>query len=277
MASLVGLQTSFKTYNTLHYGTYPSFQKGIKLISSPSSAYSFRSKIKTKITAGVSRPHQNRNSIKRSVRVQVYDPQARVDFPLQDEEEEEISEISVSPPPTKGRLEIVIDKDIITKVDLSPAHAILRPYVARLGDNSGPSPCDPRVLLDRSVGFTINYKLDDPLDPRELSELSDVRIWFVRLDDAYPWLPAVLDWRGGELARYSAMLVPHQMSRRSGLVFNPEALELWTMRKFFTVYEWMRARGLPRPDARVKDMMKLLGFSIDDVLYKIMEESPPPT
>jgi hypothetical protein len=33
----------------------------------------------------------------------------------------------------------------------------------------------------------------------------------VRLDAAYPWFPVVVDWRAGELARYAAMLVPHQV------------------------------------------------------------------
>lgn len=33
----------------------------------------------------------------------------------------------------------------------------------------------------------------------------------MRLDAAYPWLPVLLDWRAGELARYAAMLVPHQV------------------------------------------------------------------
>lgn len=57
----------------------------------------------------------------------------------------------------------------------------------------------------------LEYENDDPLDPRELSELPDIRLWFVRLDAAYPWLPIVVDWRAGELVRYAAMLVPHQV------------------------------------------------------------------
>lgn len=70
---------------------------------------------------------------------------------------------------------------------------------------------DAKELLDRTVGFTINYDREDPNDLRELSELPDIRLWFVRLDASYPWLPVVLDWRAGELARYAAMLVPHQV------------------------------------------------------------------
>lgn len=66
-------------------------------------------------------------------------------------------------------------------------------------------------LLEKRVGFTIKYEKEDPRDPRELSEYPDIRLWFVRLDASYPWLPIVLDWRAGELARYAAMLVPHQV------------------------------------------------------------------
>ena len=72
-------------------------------------------------------------------------------------------------------------------------------------------PAEPKEFLERTIGFTINYTRDDPHDPRELSEFPDIRLWFVRLDATYPWLPVLLDWRAGELARYAAMLVPHQV------------------------------------------------------------------
>lgn len=68
-----------------------------------------------------------------------------------------------------------------------------------------------RKLLEQTVGFTINYEREDPYDTRELSEFPDIRLWFVRLDASYPWFPVLLDWRAGELARYAAMLVPHQV------------------------------------------------------------------
>jgi hypothetical protein len=73
---------------------------------------------------------------------------------------------------------------------------------------------EPKEFLERTIGFTINYTREDPSDPRELSEFPDIRLWFVRLDTTYPWLPVLLDWRAGELARYAAMLVPHQVSVR---------------------------------------------------------------
>lgn len=72
----------------------------------------------------------------------------------------------------------------------------------------------PQEFLERTIGFTINYTREDPRDPRELSEFPDIRLWFVRLDAVYPWLPVLLDWRAGELARYAAMLVPHQVIQK---------------------------------------------------------------
>ena len=79
---------------------------------------------------------------------------------------------------------------------------------------SGIVTAEPKEFLERTIGFTINYTREDPSDPRELSEFPDIRLWFVRLDATYPWLPVLLDWRAGELARYAAMLVPHQVSVR---------------------------------------------------------------
>jgi hypothetical protein len=83
-----------------------------------------------------------------------------------------------------------------------------------------------RNLLDRTVGFTINYEREDPYDVRELSEFPDIRLWFVRLDACYPWFPVVLDWRAGELARYAAMLAPHQVTRYNLNFASPNNLVL---------------------------------------------------
>ena len=93
------------------------------------------------------------------------------------------------------------------------------------GDNTSTPAQEPHDLLERTVGFVLEYENDDPLDPRELSELPDIRLWFVRLDAAYPWLPIVVDWRAGELSRYAAMLVPHQVGFVSSTVFGNDVLQ----------------------------------------------------
>lgn len=215
------------------------------------------------------------HSCRQGVATAVYDPSRSPGFSLEDADDSSL-DIAPSPPPTDGRINIEVNNEAIRTLDLSAAHSVLRPFVAEIGNYVGVPERDPKELLEKMVGFIISYEWADPLDPREVSEMPDVRLWFVRLDAAYPWLPAVLDWRAGELARYAAMLVPHQMSKRHGLVFNPEALELWTMKKFFIVYDWLQAHNVGRPDAKVKGMMNVLGFTISENLYELVEKSEKP-
>ena len=117
---------------------------------------------------------------------------------------------------------------------------------------------------------TIQFKIDFPReesDPRELSEISEVRLWFVRLDAVYPWFPFLLDWKAGEFARYAAMLVPHQFHRSEGIQYNPEALEIFMMNKIFVLSDWLKVQGIPS-SFRLKSMAQLLGYDLDDDFLK---------
>ncbi len=156
-------------------------------------------------------------------------------------------------------LKIELKTETINKLDLSPVKVILEPLI------------DSRAIskIEQELQFDIDYSRD-PTDPRELSEIPEVRLYFVRLDAYYPWLPLVLDWKGGELGRYTAMLVPHQFSRTDGVQYNPEALEIFVMHKIFTTSQWLNQMNISSK-SRTKSMAQTLGYEIDDAFLELLK------
>ncbi len=127
----------------------------------------------------------------------------------------------------------------------------------------------PNLLThEKQLQFAITFPRE-ATDPRELSEIAEVRLWFIRLDAKYPWLPFLLDWQAGELARYVAMLVPHQFHPKDGIQFNPEALEIFVMQKVFVLMAWFKSQGIPGR-SRVQAMTQMLGYELDDTFFDVL-------
>lgn len=144
----------------------------------------------------------------------------------------------------------------IDAVDLSPAIAIIESLKPNIREH------------EQTLQFKIDYPLD-PSDPREYSEVPEVRLWFIRLDAMYPWLPFLLNWSEKELGRYAAMLVPHQI-QKDGIEYNPEALEIFVMQKTFVMLNWLTEQQL-EARSRVKSMTKTLGYELDDAFFLMLE------
>ncbi len=153
---------------------------------------------------------------------------------------------------------ISIDAQHINNLDLSPVQTVIDQWLqaGAIAQN------------EQQLQFEIEYPREE-FDPREISEIPEVRLWFIRLDAYYPWLPFLLDWKVGELARYSAMLVPHQFHRTEGIQYNPEALEMFLMHKIFVLTDWLSQQGIPSK-SKLMAMSQMLGYDLDDAFFDVI-------
>lgn len=154
---------------------------------------------------------------------------------------------------------IALSSDCLHSLDLSPAATVIENLLQE------------RSMIasyEQQLRFDVDYPRE-PEDPRELSEIPEIRLWFLRLDTRYPWLPFLLDWKAGELVRYTAMLVPHQFTTTEGIQYNPEALEIFLMQKLFILTDWMKQQGIPS-QSRLKSMAQLLGYELDESLFNLL-------
>jgi hypothetical protein len=153
---------------------------------------------------------------------------------------------------------IALNADLINALDLSPLQTVIDPVLQQ----------GKIMTYEQQLQFTIDYPRE-PTDPRELPEIPEIRLWFIRLDARYPWLPFLLDWKAGELTRYTAMLVPHQFHPKDGIQYNPEALEIFVMHKIFVLAGWMQLQGL-EGKARLKAMTQMFGYELDDAFFDLL-------
>jgi hypothetical protein len=160
---------------------------------------------------------------------------------------------------------IALNADHINTLDLAPVRTVVQPLLSQASV----------ATCEQQIQFQIDWPRDAN-DPRELSEIPEVRLWFVRLDATYPWFPFLVDWKAGELARYTAMLVPHQFHPREGVQYNPEALELFVMHKTFILANWLKQQGI-EGTSRLKAMTQMLGYELDDGFFALIQTSHPPS
>jgi hypothetical protein len=142
-----------------------------------------------------------------------------------------------------------IDAASIRSLDLSPLHSLAACGVSELVASAG------------SLELAFDWPRD-PEDPRELSELPELRLWSLRADALHPWLPLLLERSGGQLTRHVAMLLPHAFSRSEGIRFAPESLELWVTHRLFLLDAWSAAAGVPCRQG-LAQMAAVLGFDLD--------------
>ena len=156
---------------------------------------------------------------------------------------------------------IVLNATHIDNLDLSPILPTLETWLKG------------NILThEQELSFQIDYP-QAPDTPQEWSEIPEIRLWFIRLDSIYPWLPVLLDWRSGELVRYIAMLVPHQFSEREGILFNPQALDLLIMRKVFVITRWLRSLG-HESNSKVMQMTEMFGYELDYSIFNLLQAHP---
>ncbi len=156
-------------------------------------------------------------------------------------------------------MKIDITQADIFNLDLSPVSKLVEDWLST----------GSIAAQEQQLSFTIDFP-QEPTDPRELSEIPEIRLWYIRLDAQYPWIVFLLDWKGGEFARYVAMLVPHEFHRTEGIQYNPEALEIFVMQKVFILTNWLEKQGMGGK-ARVQGMAKMLGYELEDDFFTLIK------
>ncbi|MEB3228999.1 MAG: CRR6 family NdhI maturation factor [Synechocystis sp.] len=157
---------------------------------------------------------------------------------------------------------ITVTAEQLSQLDLSPVTDWLTQTRVLHSPENLASPLATLETFENQLQFRLDFPREE-LDPREVSEIPDVRLWFLRLDSRYPWFPICLDWQSGELTRYTAMLVPHEFHRTEGIQFNPEALDLFIMQKVFLLADWLK-RYEPSNTFRLQSFAMMFGYDLDE-------------
>ena len=153
---------------------------------------------------------------------------------------------------------VVIDTAAIQTLDLRA----LNPWMERSLIN----------LLGDGAGLDLQYNWPrDADDPRELSECPEPRLWALRADAIYPWLPLVLERSGGSLIQHVAMVVPHDFSPSEGIRFDPQALEIWITHRFMLLDHL--GQHLPQSQrGTLLQMAATIGYEVDAAFWTLLDQ-----
>lgn len=110
----------------------------------------------------------------------------------------------------------------------------------------------------------------DDTDPREQSEIPELRLWSLRADALCPWLPLLLERSSGDLARHVAMLLPHSFHPQDGIRFAQDSLDLWVTHRLFLLDAWSRAGGMNCRQG-LAQMAAVLGFELDPAFWTLLD------
>ena len=153
---------------------------------------------------------------------------------------------------------VVIDAVAIQTLDLRALNPWMeRPLINLLGDGAG-------------LELQYNWPRDAD-DPRELSECPEPRLWALRADALYPWLPLVLERSGGSLIQHVAMVVPHDFSPSEGIRFDPQALEIWITHRFMLLDHL--GQHLPQSQrGNLLQMAATIGYEVDAAFWTLLDQ-----
>ncbi len=153
---------------------------------------------------------------------------------------------------------VVINATAIRTLDLK----VLIPWMGR----------SLKDLLGDGAGLELQYNWPrDTDDPRELSECPEPRLWALRADVVYPWLPLVLERSGGSLIQHVAMLVPHDFSASEGIRFDPQALELWITHRLMLLDHL--GKDLPQSQrGNLLQMAATIGYEVDAAFWTLLDQ-----
>ena len=160
-------------------------------------------------------------------------------------------------PVDRSAEQVVVSAEQVRQLDL----AGLKPWVELA----------PAELLARSGRLSLRFDWpQDPEDPRELSEIAELRLWSLRADALYPWLTLLLERSNGQLCRHVAMQLPHSFSRNEGIRFAPASLELWITHRLFLLEAWGRQQGLGCR-GQLTAMATVLGYELDPQFWATLD------